>query len=215
MKEDINKTSFWKSNWYWFLLLFLITIVVPYIINCLILSEKYWDVVGEGKDWLAFWPSYLSSIASAIMIGYTAITLKNNKQQLDELKRQWFEEHKPSITVSYNMIENVAYLRLVNTSKVEITNLTITGDFYFKEEKNNSFDLTILEQFNINIEPHGIRNIVLHYNIVPLSSDYYFIIQLNYNETEQKIVKVYCNDVYSVGDDIIWKKLIENIKKMR
>lgn len=215
MKEDINKKNLWSSRWYWFLLLFLITIAIPYIINFLILSKRCWDVVGEGRDWLAFWPSYLSSIASAVMIGYTAITLKNNKQQLDELKRQWLEEHKPSLTVSYNMIENVAYLRLVNTSKVEITNLTITGNFYFKEEINDFFDLTILEQYNINIEPHGIRNIVLHYDIAPLSSDYFFILQLNYNETEQKKVKVYCNEVYSVGDDIIWKKWIENIKKMR
>ena len=81
------------------------------------------------------------------------------------------------------------------------------------KDKNDFFDLSILELFNINIEPRGVRNIVLHNNIVPLSSDYYFILNLNYNETEHKRVKVYCNNVYFVGDDIIWRKLIEKIKK--
>ena len=44
---------------------------------------------------------------------------------------------------------------------------------------------------------------------------FYMTINFFYNEKEQKKVKVYCNEVYSVGDDIIWKKLIEGVNKLK
>lgn len=215
MGEDANKRRSWKSNWYWILFILFCLLVFPYILNKLILSDSYWNVVGGPKEWLTFWPSYLSSIASAVMIAYTAMTLKNNKNQLDELKRQWNEEHKPDVSVSYNMIDNVAYLRLVNTSKSEVYDLSISGAFYVNGEKNNYFDLSILEQFNINIESHGIRNIIIHPNIEPLSNNCYFILKLRYNNSIEKEIKVYCNYVYSIGDDIIWSKMIDAINKIR
>ena len=75
--------------------------------------------------------------------------------------------------------------------------LRISGEFYVNEKKNNYFDLSILEQFNINIESHGIRNIIIHPKIEPLSHDCYFILKLRYNNTIEKEVKVYCNYIYS------------------
>jgi hypothetical protein len=89
------------------------------------------------------------------------------------------------------------------------------GEFFDGEEKSDYFDFSPFEKFEIDIEPHGIRNIVLHDNITILTSNYYFIINFFYNEKEQKKVKVYCNEFYSVGDDIIWKKLIEGVNKLK
>lgn len=215
MGEKANKRGGWKSNWHWIIIILILLLAFPFILNKLILSESYWNVIGGPKEWLAFWPSYLCAFASAVMIAYTAMTLKNNKSQLDELKRQWDEEHKPEVSVSYNMIDSVAYLRLVNTSKSEIYNLSISGDFYVDGEKNSYFDLSILEQFNINIESHGIRNIIIHPNIEPLSSNCFFILKLRYNNIIEKEVKVYCNSVYSIGDDIVWSKTIDAINKIR
>ncbi len=213
--EERNNGKRVKGYWHWILFILFLLLFFPYILNYLILSDSYWNVVGGPKEWLAFWPSYLSALASAVMIAYTAMTLKNNKSQLDELKRQWDEEHKPDVSVSYNMIDHVAYLRLVNTSKSEVYDLSISGDFYVNGEKNNSFDLSILEQFNINIESHGIRNIVIHPNIEPLSSNCYFILKLRYNKSIEKEIKVYCNYVYSIGDDIVWSKMIDAINRIR
>lgn len=196
-------------------------LVFPFLLNWLVMIKTSFPVAGSPDTWIAFWPSYLSAIASFGMIALTILTLyynnktlSNNIEQLNELKRQWEEEHKPNIVVSYNMIDNVAYLRLVNTSKAEIRNLTISGDFYLDGQKNGYFDLTILNQFNIDIEPNGIRNIIIHPNIVPISNNCYFILHLKSDNMEKKEEKVYCNDVYTIGDDIIWGKIINAINRI-
>ena len=198
---------------YLYILEIIALIFFPFILNKLILSDKYWEIVGEPKDWLLFWPSYLSALASAVMIAYTAMTLKNNKGQLDELKRQWEEEHKPNVSVSFCQLGKVAYLRIVNTSIVEVRNLQIKGKFFVGEEESKFFNMGILERFKIDIEPNGIRNVVLHNNIEPLTDNFYFILKLFYDGLEKpKVVKVYCNNVYIVGDVIQGSQLIESIK---
>lgn len=200
----------------------IIVVVFPFILNLLVLRNFGCPVAGNPETWIAFWPSYLSAIASFGMIALTSMalfynnkTLTNNKEQLIEMKRQWDEEHKPNVSISYNMIDNVAYLRLVNTSKTEIHNLTISGDYYENGEKNNTFDLSVLEQFNIDIESHGIRTIIIHPYIEHMSSNCYFILKIKSNNLEEKEIKVYCNDFYSIGDDIVWRKMIDAIKKIQ
>lgn len=32
---------------------------------------------------------------------------------------------------------------------------------------------------------------------------------------EEKEIKVFCNNVYTIGDDIIWSKMIDAINKIR
>ena len=199
----------------------IIAFAFPFVLNRLVMLKLDYPVAGNPETWIAFWPSYLSAIASFGMIVLTAIalyfnnkTLSNNKEQLNELKRQWEEEHKPTISVSYNMIDSVAYLRLVNTSKSEIHNLNISGDFYVNGEKNEYFDLSILKQFNIDIESHGIRNIIIHPHIEPISNNCYFILNLKSDNMEERNIKVYCNSVYSIGDDIVWCKMIDAINRI-
>lgn len=94
----------------------IIGLAFPFALNCLVMQHTSYSVAGKPETWIAFWPSYLSAIASFGMIVLTAITLlfnneilKNNKEQLDEMKRQWDKEHKPDISISYNMIDNVSY----------------------------------------------------------------------------------------------------------
>lgn len=195
--------------------------VFPFILNLLVMVKTTFPVAGKPENWIAFWPSYLSAIASFGMIALTAVALYynnkilvNNKDQLDEMKRQWEEEHMPNVSVSFSQLGKVAYLRIVNTSVVEVKNLRIKGKFYAGEEENKFFNMGILEQFNIDIEPNGIRNIILHNNIEPLTDNFYFILELLYDGLDNpKIVKVYCNNVYIVGDIIQWSQLFESIKK--
>jgi len=204
-----------KKYWYLYILGIITLLFFPYILNKLILTDKYWEIVGEPKDWLLFWPSYLSALASAVMIGYTAMTLKSNKAQLDELKHQWDEEHKPNVSVSFNLIGSVGYLRIVNTSVVEVKDLSIEAEFYQNGEKIEGATFPVLRTLKINIEPKGVRNVVINDSISQLPNNEFFILCLNYNGESKEPIKVYCNQVYSIGDDIIWREMIDKIRKLR
>lgn len=208
MKENSNsnKRGFWKSNWRWMLFILFCLLVFPYILNKLILIDRYWNIVGGPKEWLAFWPSYLSALASAVMIAYTAMTLKNNKEQLDELKRQWEEEHKPNVSVSFNIMNSVGAFRIVNTSVVEVKELSIIAEFYHDGQKVEYATFPELTTLKINIEPKGIRNVrILDLAFKEHNTDY-FILQLNYNGQKQEPIKVFCNQIYTIGDNIFGEK---------
>ena len=206
----------------WAIIIFIVAaLAFPFFLNWIVMQHTSCEEAGKPETWIAFWPSYLSAIASFGMIALTSIsllfnneTLRNNKEQLDEMKRQWEEEHKPNVSVSFNQLGTVAYLRIVNTSVVEVKNLQIRGKFFDGEEENKFFNMGILEQFKIDIEPHGIRNIVLHNNIEPLTDKFYFILELLYDGINHpKVIKVHCNNVYIVGDVIQGSQLIDGIKK--
>lgn len=208
MKENSNsnKRGFWKSNWHWMLFILFWLLVFPYILNKLILIDRYWNIVGGPKEWLAFWPSYLSALASAVMIAYTAMTLKNNKEQLNELKRQWEEEHKPNVSVSFNIMNSVGAFRIVNTSVVEVKELSIIAEFYHDGQKVEYATFPELTTLKINIEPKGIRNVrILDLAFKEHNTDY-FILQLNYNGQKQEPIKVFCNQIYTIGDNIFGEK---------
>lgn len=204
--SNSNKRGFWKSNWHWILFILFWLLVFPYILNKLILIDRYWNIVGGPKEWLVFWPSYLSALASAVMIAYTAMTLKNNKEQLDELKRQWEEEHKPNVSVSFNIMNSVGAFRIVNTSIVEVKELSIIAEFYHDGQKVEYATFPELTTLKINIEPKGIRNVrILDLAFKEHNTDY-FILQLNYNGQIQEPIKVFSNQIYTIGDNIFGEK---------
>jgi len=203
MEENSNKKGFWKSNWHWMLFILFWLSVFPYLLNKLILIDSYWNIVGGPKEWLAFWPSYLSALASAVMIAYTAMTLKNNKEQLDELKRQWEEEHKPNVSVSFNIMNSVGAFRIVNTSVVEVKELSIIAELYKNGQKIEQAVFPELRVLKINIEPKGIRNVRIKDIIFDVTTtNDYFILQLNYNGEKKEPITVSCNQIYTIGDDI-------------
>ena len=43
----------------------LFIVVLPLLLNWLIISERQFEIVGEAKDWLQFWPVYLSAMTVA------------------------------------------------------------------------------------------------------------------------------------------------------
>lgn len=198
----------------------IIGLAFPFALNWLVMQHTSFSVAGKPETWIAFWPSYLSAIASFGMIVLTAITLlfnnetlKNNKEQLDEMKRQWEEEHKPNVSVSFNLIGSIGYLRIVNTSIVEIKDLSIEAEFYQNGVKLEGATFPDLRNLNINIEPKGVRNVVINDRISGLPNTEHFLLTLNYNGETKEPIKTYCNQVYTIGDDIIWRELIQSIKK--
>lgn len=232
---ELLKSLLRKYKW---AIIFLIVagLCFPFLLNWLVMRHSTCAIAGEPETWVVFWPSYLSAIASFGMIALTAITLlfnsetlktnkaalennkealKNNKEQLDELKRQWDEEHKPSVSVSFNLIGSVGYLRVVNTSVVEVKDLSIEAEFYQNGEKMEGATFPVLRTLKINIEPKGIRNIVVNDKIRELPNNEFFLLRLNYNGEIKEPIKVFCNQVYSIGDDIIWREMIDGIRKLK
>lgn len=205
MAEEKKKKGFWKSNWVWIVFILFLLTFFPFLLNILLLSERCWEVIGGPKEWLAFWPSYLSAIASAVMIGYTAMTLKNNKSQLDELKRQWDEDHTPNVSVSFNFIPPFAYLRFENTSVVEVEDLSMRIELYKGNKIEENFipqdRQKVIDNLIINIEPKGIRNLIIRNDLVGLANDESILLYLKYNGEEKKPINIICNDMFTIGDN--------------
>lgn len=88
-------------------------------------------MLGENSNALEFynfWADILSSIASFTMIFITARTLEQNKQQLNEMKRQWDEEHMPYVACELSPSDKTCCLRLhiTNYSNVIADNIKIS-----------------------------------------------------------------------------------------
>ena len=62
--------------------------VIPYTINCLILKQARFEIVGNGTHWLSFWASYLAAIASFAMVLITWWTLRESKKQNQDILTQ-------------------------------------------------------------------------------------------------------------------------------
>jgi hypothetical protein len=221
----------------WAIIVFIVVaLAFPFFLNWIVMQHTSYDVAGKPETWIAFWPSYLSAIASFGMIALTAITLlfnsetlktnkqalannkealEFNKEQLDELKRQWEEEHKPNVSVSFNILNTLGSLRIVNTSIVEVKDLTINAELYHNGSKIEEATFPDLKSLKINIEPKGIRNVrILDFVFEEPNTDY-FILRLNYNGLTKEPIKVFCNQIYTIGDDMIWREMIEVISRIK
>lgn len=70
------------------IVLIVVVCVIPYTINCLILKQAQFDIVGNGTHWLSFWASYLAAIASFAMVLITWWTLRESKKQNQDILAQ-------------------------------------------------------------------------------------------------------------------------------
>ncbi len=98
-----NKSKFteWIRKHHKFVVFILIIFLLflPLIINWLYKWETDCKVLHSPSSWAIYWATYLAAIASFAMVFVTWRTLRQNKNQLDELKRQWEEEHKPNVLI--------------------------------------------------------------------------------------------------------------------
>ena len=117
-----------------------VLLAIPILLNTLLQIPAIFPVVGESIDWLMFWPTYLGAAASFGMIVLTSLTLKQNGEQLDELKRQWEEEHRPQVSAHIFGYDQFFYIRIKNISRVPICNLQISISSDPKSEKILDYD---------------------------------------------------------------------------
>jgi hypothetical protein len=112
-------------------------------------------------DWLMFFAQYLCAIASFAMIVVTAASLKLNRDELNEMKRQWEEEHRPELIAHMVTHENNFYICIKNISNVPVKNIQMQVTHVPPQEKN-PFSHAFLESVTdstFSIEPKGVRYI--------------------------------------------------------
>lgn len=164
-----------KKYW-WCVLVFILLLSLPLFLNWIVTRDIIFDykVAGDSKDWLSFWVIYFSALTSLAMVVITWCTLKQNKEQLDEIKRQWKESTRPYLLVSikeYSHSQNVdgssedkkqntnEYLLVIeNCGNSVAKDVQITFDKAFvdgikyKEVKDS---INYIMKAKISIAPHG------------------------------------------------------------
>lgn len=119
-----------------FFLLIILFCIIPLGINLLISLPKNilpFHVVGNDISWLSFWASYLSAAATFIMVIFTWLTLKQNGQQLEELKRQWKEDHRARLFFSIVSRQGIFMLKIANVGQETAYSIRLTFSDQFIE----------------------------------------------------------------------------------
>lgn len=111
-----------KKYWWWIIIAF---IAIPIILNTVLLIPAFTPIVGDNTIWLSFLGSLIGALASFAMIFFTAKTLEQNKLQLNELKRQWDEDHSPYLSCQLIVSGNYFKLRVLNSASVVADNVSI------------------------------------------------------------------------------------------
>lgn len=154
-KVNDNKKNLW-------ILFVIFIILIPIGINIIVgMKTPYnFPIVGGSKDWLMFWATYSSAVASFMMVWYTSKTLKQNDKQLEVIKKQWEAEHTPELFATLIRSKSKGFIRIMNVSNVSIKNLKI--EITQDPEENVRTSMVNYDLFKANIrnstfaiEPHG------------------------------------------------------------
>lgn len=133
-------------------------ILFPFFIGALTACNKFvpWSIAGEPKDWLSFWGSYISGIASFVMIWIAWKTLVESK-----------ESNRPFIYAKVTKRLGKIYLVLENVGKTPALNLIIT--FNQLDEATKIFSNNI-NDLNIALPADKIQKIFLCFNELTTAS---------------------------------------------
>lgn len=124
-QTNIIKIIFWS-------LFSVFAILFPYILNSLIIKPRIFPVAGTPSDWLNFWGTYISSIASAAMLFIALKNIReshkeNSDNRLIQVKMMIYEEEKAHINdlagrlwkfqVSFDMLEVLHQVENMKTNR--------------------------------------------------------------------------------------------------
>lgn len=143
-----------------FFLLIILFCIIPLGINLLISLPKNilpFHVVGNDISWLSFWAAYLSAAATFMMVIFTWLTIKQNGEQLDVLKRQWKEEHRARLSFSIVSKQGIFMLKIANVGKETAYNIRLTFSDQFIESLLANSTKEIYRRLNeksFSIEPN-------------------------------------------------------------
>lgn len=72
-------------------------------------------------DWVA-----VSAVATLVMAFTTFITIRQNQKQLNEMKRQWKEEHRPILCFNVMVYDQAYFLQIANIGNKDADNICIS-----------------------------------------------------------------------------------------
>ena len=203
-KVNDNKRDLW-------ILFVIFVIFIPFGINILvgINTPLHFPVVGGSKDWLMFWATYSSAVASFMMVWYTSKTLKQNDNQLEVIKKQWEAEHTPEIFATLIRSKDKGFIRIMNVSNVSIKNLKI--EITQDPDEIIQTSMVNYDMFKANIrnstfaiEPHGKIDIEFVHRLY-FDENYTGTITLKftYNEGFEKVVVIPFEQMLLVDSEIV------------
>lgn len=110
-----------------------------FLLNYVVLIPSIGPTAGAPEDWIAFWPIYISSIASFFMIFLTSKSLHLGQRSLEQAKRalaesrrqfqenqkQWAEERRPRLNVSVIVSQEAYYMKIHNSGKYDAYNIRV------------------------------------------------------------------------------------------
>lgn len=182
---------------YWVIFL-MIALLIPIMLNFILLIPAFTNIVGTKTDWLEFWGTYLSAIASFAMVFITWKTLEQNREQLDEIKRQWDEQNKPKVFCSLEKDNSDILLVIYNASSNVATDVRVS--IVNKEVKENTIFIKymkLLENTLFTISPLQ-RKVVNLYLMAYVDGDYakqFIDVQIQIGDIVQGIYRLYFQEI--------------------
>lgn len=130
----MNKKNFWK-----YIVGAVLFFLFPFILNWMLLQDAFVPVVGDSTTWLSFWPVYLSAMASFGMIYMTYLSLKQSREQLEDLKKREDDERRTRLVFSVITYQTAFYLRILNIGKENAfdVKLNINEEFINELKESN------------------------------------------------------------------------------
>lgn len=188
--EQILKKYWWR---------FLLLLLLPFLLNWVVTRNTFmsYRVAGEPKDWITFWVTYLSAIASFTMVVFTwnmlrqnKMTLLQNQKQLNQLKQQWKEDHIPEISVKIEKDSYGYYIVFENVGKYIAKNIKYKlNDDYINSIINNELRERI-EGYSTQIfslKPNESRSFFI---CPPDDSNLIYIYQKNNKQNKNKKINI-------------------------
>ena len=179
MDGDIMK---WLKKIWWILITVFVLLILPLFINYCYSWNTNCFILHPPSGWTTFWATYLAAIASFVMVFITWQTLRQNKEQLEEMKRQWKEQNTPKISCTLEKDSEWVLVELCNTSpvpahKVHVRITNNTNKDIFRFDKTCEW----LENVTFEIPPFSTKQVPIL--IAPyVDGDYegYLSVEVNY-----------------------------------
>ena len=170
----------WLKKYWSILAMVVFLLVLPLLINLCYRLESDCSELHTPSAWATFWATYLAAIASFAMVFITWLTLKKNKEQndailqqnkdqLNEMKRQWENEHRPYLEV-YQLKNNIytnerRTIEFVNLGLSTATNIKFSIDKAAISQLSDS-GKEIVKSFGnwdiFSLFPRETRTFILH-----------------------------------------------------
>lgn len=187
---------------YWVIFL-MIALLIPIILNFTLLIPAFTNIVGTETDWLEFWGTYLSAIASFAMVFITWKTL-------EQMKKQWEDEHRPLLDiyiVKENCLQKGYTIEILNIGNSPAINICCTFDDELLKKIEDEKAKDKLNQFIGDVQLSLLPNEARSYQLctkdtIDVNQYEYYICE---TKTEEANYNSFCTHIE--GKDYIQAKL--------